>query len=281
MRLRKKKYWRYKSDHLRCERVGGGRPQGLPLQKMKKTDEEKLLGKLDRARLPVHIAIIMDGNGRWAKMKGLSRIGGHRAGVNTVKEIVLFCNDLGIKVLTLYTFSTENWKRPKVEVRALMSILKRYLRKEIEELKKQRIRLKVIGRLSELPSPVRRELENGIKATSENHGLILNLALNYGGRIDILDGVRKLIKDIQKGECTLEDLDEELFSRYLYTSGLPDPDLLIRTAGEMRVSNFLLWQISYAEIWVTPTYWPDFHRANLLQAIVDYQTRERRFGGLN
>ncbi len=243
--------------------------------------EEELMDKLDRARLPVHIAIIMDGNGRWAKMKGLSRIEGHRAGVSTVKEIVLFCNNLGIKILTLYTFSTENWKRPKVEVRALMSILRRYLRKEIEELKKQGIRLKVIGRLSELPSPVRRELENGIKATSENHGLILNLALNYGGRVDILDGVRKLVEDIQEGKCTLGDLNEELFSRYLYTSGLPDPDMLIRTAGEMRVSNFLLWQISYAEIWVTPTYWPDFHRAHLLQAIVDYQMRERRFGGLN
>ena len=243
--------------------------------------EEELMDKLDRARLPVHIAIIMDGNGRWAKMKGLSRIEGHRAGVSTVKEIVLFCNNLGIKILTLYTFSTENWKRPKVEVRALMSILRRYLRKEIEELKKQGIRLKVIGRLSELPLLVRRELENGIKATSENHGLILNLALNYGGRVDILDGVRKLVEDIQEGKCTLKDLNEELFSRYLYTSGLPDPDMLIRTAGEMRVSNFLLWQISYAEIWVTPTYWPDFHRAHLLQAIVDYQTRDRRFGGLS
>ena len=243
--------------------------------------EKELLKKLDRSCLPVHIAIIMDGNGRWAKMKGLSRIEGHRAGVSTVKEIVLFCNNLGIKILTLYTFSTENWKRPKVEVRALMSILRRYLRKEIEELKKQGIRLKVIGRLSELPSPVRRELENGIKATSENQGLILNLALNYGGRVDILDGVRKLVEDIQEGKCTLGDLNEELFSRYLYTSGLPDPDMLIRTAGEMRVSNFLLWQISYAEIWVTPTYWPDFHRAHLLQAIVDYQMRERRFGGLS
>ena len=243
--------------------------------------EEKLLKKLDRDRLPFHIAIIMDGNGRWAKMNGLSRIKGHLAGVNTVKEIVRFCSDLGIRVLTLYTFSTENWKRPKVEIRALMSILRKYLRREIEEMKKQRVKLKVIGRLSELPSSVQRELERCIEITSRNDGLILNLALNYGGRDDILDGVRKLVTDIQNGKCLLKDLDEGLFSRYLYTSGLPDPDLLIRTAGEMRVSNFLLWQISYAEMWVTSTYWPDFHRAHLLQAIVDYQMRERRFGGLN
>ena len=215
--------------------------------------EEKLLKKLDRDRLPFHIAIIMDGNGRWAKMNGLSRIKGHLAGVNTVK----------------------------VEIRALMSILRKYLRREIEEMKKQRVKLKVIGRLSELPSSVQRELERCIEITSRNDGLILNLALNYGGRDDILDGVRKLVTDIQNGKCLLKDLDEGLFSRYLYTSGLPDPDLLIRTAGEMRVSNFLLWQISYAEMWVTSTYWPDFHRAHLLQAIVDYQMRERRFGGLN
>ncbi len=244
----------------------------------KPLSEKDLMKEIDKRQLPAHIAIIMDGNGRWAKRKHLPRIQGHRAGTRSVKEIVRSCNELGIKVLTLYAFSTENWKRPQVEVRALMLILRTFLRKEIRELNAKHVKLTAIGELSELPSPVVRELENCMKLTSSNNGLILNLALNYGGRAEIVSGVKKLVADIQNGKHALKDIDEELLSRYLYTSGLPDPDLLIRTSGEMRVSNFLLWQISYAEIWVTPVYWPDFGRIHLLQAIVDYQTRGRRFG---
>ncbi len=239
---------------------------------------EELMKQLDKTRLPAHIAIIMDGNGRWADEKGLSRIEGHLAGVNCVRKIVRFCGGLGIRVLTLYTFSTENWTRPELEVKALMGLLKKYLREEIEELNRNHVRLKAIGRLEELPLPVRKELENCMRITSKNDGLILNLALNYGGRADIVDGVRKLVSDVEDGKLKLRDINEKVFSQYLYTSGLPDPELLIRTSGEMRVSNFLLWQISYAEIWVTPVYWPDFGRAHLLQAIVDYQKRERKFG---
>ena len=239
---------------------------------------DELMKQVDRTRLPTHIAIIMDGNGRWAEKKGLPRIEGHRVGVNCVKEIVRFCGDLGIGVLTLYTFSTENWARPEVEVKVLMSLLQRYLRREIEELNRNHVRLRAIGRLEELPLPVRKELENCVRVTSKNDGLILNLALNYGGRADIVDGARKLASDVKDGKLKLEDIDEELFSRYLYTSGLPDPELLIRTGGDTRVSNFLLWQISYAEIWVTAVCWPDFGKRHLLQAIVDYQKRERRFG---
>lgn len=234
--------------------------------------------QVDRSRLPAHIAIIMDGNGRWAEGKGVSRIEGHVAGLNSVKEIVRSCSELGIGVLTLYAFSTENWARPKLEVKALMGLLRRYLRREVEELDKNHVRLKAIGMLEGLPAPVQKELENCMKITSQNDGLILNLALNYGGRADIVEGVRKLAVDFKDGELKLEDINEELFSRYLYTSGLPDPELLIRTSGEMRVSNFLLWQISYAEIWVTPIHWPDFNKKHLLEAIVAYQKRERRFG---
>ncbi len=240
--------------------------------------EKELMKKVDVSRLPAHVAIIMDGNGRWAKQKGLCRVEGHRAGVRQVKEVVRFCSDLGIQVLTLYAFSTENWKRPKVEVMAIMSLLRTFLRKEIEELNANRVKLTAIGRLSEMPSPALRELEKCMAMTSQNDGLILNLALNYGGRSDIVDGIKRLAADIQNGKRALQDINEELFSRYLYTSGLPDPELLIRTSGEMRVSNFLLWQISYAEIWVTPVYWPDFGRTHLLEAIIDYQARERRFG---
>lgn len=240
--------------------------------------EKELMKKVDKSRLPAHIAIIMDGNGRWAKRKRLSRIDGHRAGIRPVRETVRLCGQLGIKVLTLYAFSTENWKRPKAEIKIIMSLLRTFLRKEIEELNANRVKLIAIGRLSELHSSALRELEKCMKTTANNDGLILNLALNYGGRADIIDGVKKLVSDIQSGKHKPKDLDEELFSQYLYTSGLPDPDLLIRTSGEMRVSNFLLWQISYAEIWVTPVYWPDFQRSHLLRALIDYQMRDRRFG---
>lgn len=234
--------------------------------------------QVDKSRLPAHIAIIMDGNGRWAERKGVSRIEGHLAGLNSVMEIVRSCSELGIGVLTLYAFSTENWARPKLEVKALMGLLRKYLRRQIEELNRNHVRLKAIGMLERLPAPVQKEVEDCMKITSRNDGLILNLALNYGGRADIVQGVRKLAVDFKDDKLKLEDINEELFSRYLYTSGLPDPELLIRTSGEMRVSNFLLWQISYAEIWVTPVHWPDFNKGHLLEAIVDYQKRERRFG---
>lgn len=234
--------------------------------------------KIDKNRLPVHIAIIMDGNGRWAAEKGLPRIEGHRAGVRSVREIVKLCSELGIKVLTLYAFSTENRKRPKVEVRAIMSLLRIFLKKEIMELNTNNVKLMAIGRLSKLHPSVLKELENCMHITHENTGLILNLALNYGGRAEIIDGIKKFVSDVRKDKCSISDLDEKLFSRYLYTSELPDPDLLIRTSGEMRVSNFLLWQISYAEMWNTPVFWPDFGREELLKAISEYQRRERRFG---
>jgi undecaprenyl diphosphate synthase len=245
---------------------------------MNLSSEEKLMKKVDMNRLPAHIAIVMDGNGRWAKKRGLRRVEGHRAGIRSVKKVVRLCNDLKIQILTLYAFSTENWKRPRAEVAVIMSLLKTFLRKEIKELNANHVKLTAIGRLSELPSPALRELKKCMKMTSQNDGLILNLAINYGGRADIIDGIKKLAADIQNGKRTLQDIDEDLFNRYLYTSGLPDPELFIRTSGEMRVSNFLLWQISYAEIFVTPVYWPDFGRENLLQAIIDYQMRERRFG---
>ena len=239
---------------------------------------DEFMEQLDKSRLPAHIAIIMDGNGRWAEKRGVSRIEGHLAGINSLREIVRFCGDLGIRVLTVYTFSTENWARPESEVKALMEFLSNYLREEIVEMNSNNVRLSAIGKLEGLPVPVQKELENCMKVTSGNNGLILNLALNYGGRADIVDGVRKLASDVKDGKLKLADINEELFNQYLCTSGLPDPELLIRTGGEMRVSNFLLWQISYTEIWVTPVCWPDFDKMHLLQAIVDYQKRGRRFG---
>ena len=240
--------------------------------------ENKSMKKIDTRRLPVHIAIIMDGNGRWAAERGLPRLAGHRAGVRSVKEIVKLCGELGIKVLTLYAFSTENRKRPKAEVRAIMALIGIFLKKELMELNANRVKLTAIGRLSKLPPSVLKELENCMRITHGNTGLILNLALNYGGRTEIIDGIKRFVSDVQKDKCSISDLDEGLFSRYLYTSELPDPDLLIRTSGEMRVSNFLLWQISYTEMWNTPVFWPDFGREELLKAIAEYQRRERRFG---
>jgi len=229
-------------------------------------------------RIPSHVAIIMDGNGRWAKERGLPRIAGHRAGAEAVRRVVRAAGEFGIKVLTLYAFSTENWKRPRAEVEALMNLLRTYLRRELDELNRNNVRLQSIGRTEELPRMVQEELARAEEATKDNTGLILNLALNYGGRVEILDAVRALVKDATEGKVKVEDIDEELFGSYLYTRGLPDPDLLIRTSGEMRVSNFLLWQISYAELYFTPVYWPDFTREHLLEAILDYAKRERRFG---
>lgn len=234
--------------------------------------------KLDPKRLPRHVAIIMDGNGRWAKRHRLVRIRGHRKGANSVREVVRACREFGIEVLTLFAFSTENWLRPKKEVIALMRLLGDYLDSELEELIEKGIRLKVIGKPEDLPQIVRSKIEKTIEKTKGNSTLILNLALSYGGRSEILRAFQRLLRKIQKGELQDEDLSEEVLSNCMDTSGLPDPDLLIRTSGECRVSNFLLWQIAYTEIYFSETLWPDFGREELFQALLDYEKRERRFG---
>ncbi len=241
--------------------------------------DRELPEKLDKAKLPRHVAIIMDGNGRWAKARRLPRIAGHREGVKSVREVVRTGGELGIEILTLYAFSVENWKRPRRQVNALMRLLEEFLRKECPRLNKNKVKLQAIGRLKELPLGVQEALERTMKSTARNEGLLLNLALNYGGRSEIVDAARNLISDVQKGIRRLEEVDEEIFPEYLYTAGLPDPDLLIRTSGEYRLSNFLLYQTSYSEIWVTPVHWPDFKRKHFLEALLDYQSRERRFGG--
>jgi len=234
---------------------------------------------IDKTRLPRHIAIIMDGNGRWAKKRHLPKIFGHRGGAKTVDKITEDCARLGIEALTLYSFSTENWKRSAEEVNALMRLLYDYLEKKYKKLQKNSIRLNAIGRLEGLPSEVRKRLLDVIKKTSGNTRMTLTLALNYGSRAEILDAAKKLIDGTRKGKIKDEDITEETFTNLLYTEGLPEVDLLIRTSGEMRVSNFLLWQISYAEIVVTKTLWPDFKTENLYDCINEYQKRERRFGG--
>jgi undecaprenyl diphosphate synthase len=237
---------------------------------------------LDPARLPAHIAIIMDGNGRWAGRRRLPRVAGHRAGIGPVRCSVETCARLGVKVLTLYAFSIENWKRPRHEVETLWRLLRYYLRQELPELQKNDIRLHAIGRLDALPAPVRQELESAMEATSGNQGLLVNLAINYGGRAEIVDAMNSIL-DMARLEGSLNSLrvDEDLISTSLYTAHCPDPDLLIRTSGEMRISNFLLWQIAYSELYVTDTLWPDFTRTDLLQAVLEYQKRDRRYGGLS
>ncbi len=239
------------------------------------SEEEKLARQLDFSRLPRHVAVIMDGNGRWAEKRNLPRIEGHRAGAKAVQEVVKACGRLGIRYLTLYAFSKENWKRPKREVARLWKLLEDYLRKEDKQLIKNKIRLIVIGQTEAIPPSVRQELERVVDLTRACDRLTVVLALNYGGRAEIIDAVKKICS---AGEIDRLELDEDSFSRYLYTASLPDPDLLIRTSGEFRISNFLLWQIAYAELWITPVYWPDFRRKHFLQALVDYQKRERRFG---
>ena len=238
--------------------------------------DEALARQVNFEQLPAHVAIIMDGNGRWAAQRRLPRVEGHRAGIDSVRDVVETSARLGIDVLTLYAFSVENWKRPRTEVNTLMMLLKRYIRLELETLRKNNIRFRVIGRSEELASDVQDELEAGIRQTAGNTGLQFNIALNYGGRAEIVDAARKAIA----AGMAPDELDERRFSQFLYTAGQPDPDLLIRTSGEMRVSNFLLWQIAYSEIWVTDTLWPDFRRRDLLQALVAYQKRERRYGGI-
>jgi undecaprenyl diphosphate synthase len=238
--------------------------------------DEALARQVNFERLPAHVAIIMDGNGRWAAQRHLPRVEGHRAGIDAVRDAVETAARLGIGVLTLYAFSVENWKRPAAEVSTLMMLLKRYLRSELNTLLKNDIRFQVIGRMDQLARDVKDELTIGIERTAKNQGMLFNIALNYGGRAEIVDGVRRAIAS----GIRPEDLDERRFGDLLYTAGQPDPDLLIRTSGEMRVSNFLLWQIAYAEIYVTDTLWPDFRRRHLIDAVLAYQKRERRYGGI-
>ncbi len=243
--------------------------------------DELLLKQIDFTRLPRHIAVIMDGNGRWANRRFLPRVAGHRAGVEAVRSTVDTCARLGIGALTLYAFSVENWKRPPFEIEALMTFLKEYLRKELDSIHRENIRFQTIGRMSELDESVQVELRSAIQKTANNTGMTLNVALNYGGRVELVDAFRKLMADCQREGRSPDSITEADISRHLYTCDLPDPDLLIRTSGEMRVSNFLLWQIAYSEIYVTDTLWPDFRRPDVFTAIVDYQRRDRRFGGLS
>lgn len=245
------------------------------------TREWELARSLDPARMPAHVAVIMDGNGRWAKRRSLPRVAGHKAGVEPVRVAVETCARMGLESLTLYAFSKENWKRPKAEVETLWHLLTYYLRREVPRLMANNIRMRAIGRTQALPDRVRRELAEAIQLTSGNTGMILNLAINYGGRTEIVDAVNRLIAEA-RDVGTLDRLvvDEQAIERMLDTAGQSEPDLLIRTSGEMRISNFLLWQIAYAELYVTEICWPDFDRACLLEAITAYQKRDRRFGGL-
>jgi len=238
--------------------------------------KEKILNQTDR--IPVHVAIIMDGNGRWAAKRKKPRTFGHEAGVKAVREVVKAAGEIGIKYLTLYTFSSENWKRPKSEVAALMSLLSRTTRKELNELIKNDVKLITVGRINGLSASRQRVLNDAAQKTRNNKGLVLILALNYGGRTEIIDAVKAIANSARSGILDINDINEELFSNFLYTSGIPDPDLLIRTSGEMRISNFLLWQTSYTEMHVIDTLWPDFSKEDLFKGVLNYQQRERRFG---
>ncbi len=242
----------------------------------KDSEEERILNKIDFLKLPVHVAIIMDGNGRWAKMRNLPRIEGHRAGIKSVKTVVETAYKLGIKFLTLYAFSKENWKRPKSEIEGLMALLEEYLEKEEKKFLEENIRFKAIGRVEELPARISSKLKRLEELTKEKKRMTLLIALNYGGRAEIIDALNSILR----AKSRIKKIDEKLFEKYLYTAGIPDPDLLIRTSGEQRISNFLLWQIAYTELLMTPVLWPDFSREDFLMAIHDFQHRERRFGGL-
>jgi undecaprenyl diphosphate synthase len=240
------------------------------------SDEERLLEAIDADRLPRHIAIIMDGNGRWARQRRLPRVAGHRAGIRAVRETIEVVARLGIEMLTLYAFSRENWSRPRTEVTTLMGLLREFLTKELEEIHRNNVRLSLIGRREELPDAVREDLQRALERTAGNDGLNLCVALSYSGRTEIVDACKSIIA----AGIPADDLDEQTFAEHLYTVGSPAPDLLIRSSGELRVSNFLLWQIAYSEIWVTETLWPDFRRRQLFEALLEYQRRERRYGGL-
>jgi len=235
---------------------------------------------IDYDNIPEHIAIIMDGNGRWAKKRSLPRQAGHRAGAQTLKKITDFCNNIGVKILTVYAFSTENWKRPKDEVDALMNLLLEYLKDAERQLAGRNIVIKVIGDTSQLSDEIQEQIIRTEKLTEENTGLLLNIAINYGGRDEIVRAFKNMLKDYEKGQIGVQDINEDLISNYMYTKGLKDPDLIIRPSGELRLSNFLLWQSAYSEFWFSNIFWPDFTSDDLLEAIRDYQLRERRFGGV-
>ena len=239
-----------------------------------------MIEKIDYENIPCHIAIIMDGNGRWAKKRGLPRTAGHKSGVEALREVIKACSDLEVRFLTLYAFSTENWKRPEDEVSTLMQLLVSYLRKEIGELNKNHVRIRTIGDIKKLPSIAINEVESAIELTKNNTGLNVNIALNYGGRDEIVHAVKNLASDILIEKFTVDEINDDLFEQYLYTKDIPDPDLIIRPSGELRISNFLLWQAAYSEFWFSDIYWPDFGRAHLLSAINDYQKRDRRFGAI-
>ncbi len=244
-------------------------------------EEARLLEQLDRRRFPQHIAIIMDGNGRWAQRRHLPRVAGHRAGVKSARAVIETCARLKISALTLYAFSLENWRRPQAEIDFLMRLLREYLRRELPVIHKNNIRLLVIGRPEQLPVEVQQDVERAMQQTAGNTGMKLAVALNYGGRAELVDAFNAILDGVRHNGLSAFRVDEQAIADHLYTSGLPDPDLLIRTSGEMRVSNFLLWQIAYAEIYVTDTLWPDFTRTQLLEALLDFQRRERRYGGLS
>ncbi len=235
---------------------------------------------LDKSRLPDHVAIIMDGNGRWAQEKRLPRALGHRAGMESLRSAVKLCAKLGIKILTVYAFSTENWKRPQEEINILMGLLYEYIQKELDELHSEQVQVRAIGRTEELPTPALREINRAQELTAGNKKLILNIALNYGGRTEIVDAVRRIASLAAEGKINPEEITEDLFQKHLYTGDLPNPDLLIRPAGELRISNYLLWQIAYTEFYSTSVYWPDFREEEFMKALLAYQHRQRRFGGL-
>ena len=245
---------------------------------MSETDD--LLAEVKRGPVPQHVAVVMDGNGRWAAKRGLPRIMGHRAGAKAIRESVTACVEAGVRYLTLYTFSTENWRRPADEVKGLMSLFKEMLAREIDELDEQGVRLLAIGRLGELPDETREAFEAGMAKTAANSTLTLLIAVNYGSRQEIVDAVRSIAAEAASGGLAPDTIDEETIAAHLYTAGIPDPELLVRTSGEMRISNYLLYQIAYTELWVTRTLWPDFRRKHLFKAILGYRARERRFGGV-
>jgi len=254
----------------------------MGLSRKKMTQAQTLLQELPadlvRERLPRHVAVIMDGNGRWAKRQGLPRIMGHRRGVDALKDLLRCCRDWGVEALTAYAFSTENWGRPLEEVDFLMTLFERVLRQELREMMEENVQIRFVGNLNALPLPLQASIERSMDETKQNQGIKFTVATNYGGRQEILQAARAIASQVQQGLLQPEQIDEALFERHLYTSGICDPDLLIRTSGEMRISNFLLWQMAYAEIYITETLWPDFDRAEFHQALCDYQKRDRRFG---
>lgn len=252
----------------------------LDVFKTNKRKKQKLEKSIDKDNIPKHIAIIMDGNGRWAKQRKLPRTMGHKAGVETIRRVIKESHVLGIKYLTLYAFSTENWKRPDDEVSALMKLLVDYLRSELAELNKNEVVIRVLGDVKKLPKDAQKEILEAIDVTKNNKGIVLNIAFNYGGRDEIVRATKLVAKQVKNGNLDIEDIDENIFEKYLYTDGTPDPDLIIRPSGEQRISNFLLWQCAYSEFWYSNVCWPDFKEEHLHEAIYDYQNRDRRYGGV-